>query len=237
MSTDLPPPPDSAPALRHLDEGLWTVDHPLRVGLLAIGSRMTIVRLSDGGLFLHSPVPLPPPLHAALEGEGPVRHVVAPNRLHHLFLADAARAFPGAEAWVAPGLPAKRRDLPAHRVLGDATEAAWKADLEQHLVEGAPALSEVVFFHRATRTLLLTDLAFHVRRAPGLLTRLFWRANGALGRFGPTRMVRLVLRDRAAVRRSLDRILAWDFERVTLTHGEVLERGGRQALREAYAFL
>jgi len=224
--------------LRALDRDLWVVDHPLAMpGGLAIGTRMTIVRLSDGGLFLHSPVPLDAPLRRELSELGPVRFVVAPNKLHHLFVAEAMAAFPGAALHVAPGLPEKRRDLPPHRLLGEEPDPGWKADLDQVWVHGAPLLEEVVFLHRASRSVLFTDLAFNVHRAEGLLTRLFWRLNGALGHFGPTRMVRLALRDRAAVRRGVDRVLAWDFERATVTHGEVLEKGARDALREAYAFL
>jgi hypothetical protein len=63
------------------------------------------------------------------------------------------------------------------------------------------------------------------------------RVNSAYGRFGPSRLLRFAIRDKAACRRSIDRILEWDFERVVVTHGEVLESGGREALRSAYAWL
>lgn len=64
-------------------------------------------------------------------------------------------------------------------------------------------------------------------------TRLFLRIHGAYGRFGPTRLVRLLLRDRAA----LARILGWDFDRIIVTHGDVLEHGGQEAVRAAFAVL
>ena len=101
----------------------------------------------------------------------------------------------------------------------------------------APRLEEVAFLHGASQTLLLTDLAFHVRHSDSRFTRVFMRLNGGYGRFGTTRMLRSSFRDRKALRASIDRILAWDFDRVVVTHGEVLERGGREALREAYAWL
>jgi len=95
----------------------------------------------------------------------------------------------------------------------------------------------VVFFHPASRTLVLTDLAFNMRQPPAGRARLFCWLVGASGRFGPHRMLRLMIRDRAAARTSVQRILAWDFDRVIVTHGEVLETGGKQAFTEAFAFL
>lgn len=217
---------------------IWVVDHPLVLpGGLAIGARMTVVRLADGGLFLHSPVPIDDALASELERRGPVRFVVAPNKFHHFYVEEAMDRHPEAELFVAPGLPDKKADLPPHHVLGDEPPPGWKADIDQVWVKGAPALEEVVFLHRASRTALFTDLCFNVREGRNFATRLFWRLNGALGRFGPTRMVRLTLRDKAAVRGSIDRILAWDFDRAVVTHGEVLESGAREALREAYSFL
>jgi hypothetical protein len=68
--------------------------------------------------------------------------------------------------------------------------------------------------------------------------RLFhWLVGAAPGRFGPHRLIRAGIRDRAAARRSLERILEWDFDRVVMSHGAVLERGGRARLRECFAFL
>ena len=92
----------------------------------------------------------------------------------------------------------------------------------------------MVFFHAASRTLLLTDLAFNFRHCEQLWMRLFMRINGAYGRFGPSRLMRSMIKDKGALRGSLDRILAWNFDRVIVTHGELLESGGREALRAAF---
>lgn len=221
--------------LRGVAKQLWTVDHPLRVGGLALGTRTSVVRLGDGGLFIHSPGPLDGALRRALEQLGPVRAIVAPNRLHHLYVAENARAFPDARVYAAPGVARKQPDVRFYRELGDVAAAAWSGDLDQVLVQGVPRLNEVAFLHRASRTLLLTDLAFNVRKLDSAFARLFMRLNDGYGRFGPTRLMRSQFRDRQALRASLERILAWDFDRVTVTHGEILETGGREALRDAFA--
>ena len=202
-----------------------------------IGARMTIIKLADGSLFLHSPVRLDEETRAALDALGPVRFVVAPNTVHHLFVADYFDAYPAARVYAAPGLAEKRRDLRFHAVLGDEAPPEWRAEIVQHLFQGAPRLNEVVFFHAATRTLILTDLAFNVARHKTAGARLFYFAVGAAGRFGPHRLVRLLMRDRRAARASLRTILAWDFDRVIVAHGEVLESGGREALRRGYHWL
>jgi hypothetical protein len=224
--------------LEQLAEGLWVDARPFRAGpFLEIGTRMSVVRLGDGGLFLHSLVVIDEETRAALEGVGPVRFLVAGNKLHHLHLAGAVRVFPGAQLWGAPGLAEKRKDLRFEGELGDEVPAAWQADLGSLAVRGIPRMNEVVFLHRPSRTLLVTDLCFNVRHSDFLATRLFMRANGAYGRFGPSRLLRSLVRDRPALRASLQAILAWDFDRVVVTHGEVLERGGRDALRAGFAWL
>ena len=202
---------------------------------LPIGTRTSVVRLTDAGLLLHSPGPLDPAGKSALERLGPVRALVAPNALHHFYLEENARAFPEARIYGAPGVAAKQAGVHFHEELGDEPPAAWSSDLDQLLLRGAPDVNEVAFLHRASRTLLLTDLAFNLRHSDSAFLRLFMRLNGGYGRFGPTRMMKSRFRDRAAVRASLERILAWDFDRVSVAHGEILEAGGREALRDAFA--
>ena len=228
---------DASHRMRSLDEDLWVVEAPLAIaGLLHIGTRMTVIRLGDD-LFLHSPVALDDALRTELARHGRVRWVIAPNKVHHFFVGEYAEAFPEARLYAAPGLPEKRTDVTFHALLSDTAPPDWAGRIDQILFRGAGILNEVVFCHRASRTLLLTDLAFNIRHADTLPTRLFFRAMGVYGRFGPSRMVRATIRDKAAARESLDAILAWDFARVTVTHGVVLQGSGRRVLREAYAWL
>lgn len=223
--------------LRLLAPDLWVADRPLKLVVGDIGARMTVIRLPDGGLFLHSPVRLDGETRAALDALGPVRAVVAPSKVHHLFVADYAAAYPGAELHGAPGLAEKRRDLRFHAVLRDEPAPPWQGRLEQHRFRGAPSLEEVIFFHPASRTLVLTDLAFNVPAHRTAGARLYHWVTGSAGRFGPHRLVRLMIRDRRAARASVETILGWDFDRVIVSHGDVLEAGGRDRFAAAFAFL
>lgn len=222
---------------RELAADLFVLDHPLVVGGLHLGTRTTVVRLANGGLFVHSPGPADASLLRAVEKLGPVLALVAPNKLHHLYLPAWAEAFPQARSFGAPGLAAKLPMLRLDEELGDEPPDLFGDALAQHVVRGAPRLEEVVFLHRPSRTLLLTDLAFHLRHSRSRFTRIAMRLNGGYGRFGPTRLLRSTFRDRGAARASLDVVLGWDFDRVVVTHGDVLEHGGREALRQAYAWL
>jgi uncharacterized protein DUF4336 len=229
---------DAAPPLEALADGLWVASRPLPILVGDIGARMTVVRLAGGDLWLHSPVALDAATRTALDRLGNVRWVVGPSKVHHLYLGDYAAGYPGAELCAAPGLAEKRKDLRFHHVLDGSWAAPWQAELPFLLFEGAPLMNEVVFFHRATRTLLLTDLAFHVQPGVRGRAKLFhWLVGAAPGRFGPHRIIRTGIRDRGAARRSLAKILEWDFDRVVVAHGSVLESGGRARLREAFAFL
>lgn len=223
--------------IRDVAEGLWVVEHPFGMGPIQIGTRTSIVRLEDGGLVLHSPGPLSGALSAQIEALGPVRALIAPNKFHHLFLEENLRAFPEARVYLAPGLAEKRKGLPAGDTLGDEAPELWARELDQVWVQGAPMIEEVVFLHRASGSLILTDLAFHFRHSDSLVTRLFLRLTGAWERFGPSRVASFAIKDRGAARSAMDRVLAWDFERVIVAHGELLESGGREALRQGYAFL
>jgi hypothetical protein len=224
--------------LRRLADDLWVAERPFSpLPFFDIGTRMTVIRLPRGGLLLHSPVEADAATRLAVEALGPVCWIACPNRVHHLFAGGWKQAYPAARLVGAPRLAEKRRDLRFDGVLGDMPEPGWEGVLDTVWVQGLPLLEEVVFLHRPSRTLLLTDLAFHPTEAsrPGL--RLWCRINRVRDGFGPTLMLRLFVRDRGAVRAALDRVLAWDFDRVTVTHGEVLESGGREALRRAWEWL
>ena len=218
---------------------LWVREMPLRLFGAELGTRMSVVRLSGegGDLWLHSPVALDLSLREELDALGRVRFVVCPNRGHHMFAGEYFAAYPDASIYAAPGLSEKRPDLPFHGVLGDAPEAGWVRDLEQALFRGDRVLREVVFCHRESGTLIVADLVQTDDPASPLFTRLVKRLNGIHQKPRPLLPFRLGFRDKAAARASLERVLSWDFDRIVLCHGPIVESGGKAVVREAYSFL
>src|SRR5689334_17760657 len=91
--------------LKPIADDLWIVDgSPLRRIGISIPIRMTIVRLGNGDVLIHSPTKFVPKLLTDIERLGTVRHLIAPNSVHWLFLRECQRNFPGATTWSAPGL-------------------------------------------------------------------------------------------------------------------------------------
>src|SRR5688572_20688755 len=187
--------------------------------------RMTAVRLPRGGLLVHSPIALTDGRLVSVARLDAVEYLLAPNRQHHRFVGPWLARFAGAKLYGAPGLPAKRRDLKFSGVLGPETAASapWASVLDQTLIEGAPGLSETVFFHRPTRSLLVTDLLFNIVSPANILTKLILTMTGTRGRLAMSRLWRRYTRDRRALKASVERVLSWDFERLLPAHGDILE--------------
>jgi len=224
--------------LREIDTGIWTSEAPLRWLGVEVGTRVTVIRLADGSLFVHSPVHLDDEIRTTLDRIGPVQHVVAPNRFHHLYVADYPRTYPEAKLYAAPGLETKRRDLHFYAILSDEAPAAWRGQIDQFVFRGFSPLNETVFFHRASRTVLFTDLVFNVTHTDSALTRVVLTLDGGFGGPGVARTFRLMMRMRKrTVTDSIARILKWDFDRMTLAHGDIVERNAKAALQDAYSFL
>jgi hypothetical protein len=224
--------------IEQLGPDLWIVSRRLPIrGIGDIGARMTVMRSADRALMLHSPVELDSDLLTTLGQLGEPRWLIGPSKAHHLFLTAYHDAFPNALLCGAPGLAEKRKDLRFDHVLGADPPPGWPDDVRMELVEGAPFMNEIAFLHRPSRTLVLTDLVFNVERGLENQARIFHRLVGATDRFGPHRLVRLGIRDRKAARRSIDRILAWDFDRVVMAHGSVVRSGGHALLEQAFAYL
>ena len=193
--------------------------------------RMVVVRLPDGGLTVVSPIPADDALAAEVAALGAVRYLVGPNLLHHLSLGPWRERFPGATLLGAPGLAAKRSDLP---FAGSLAEAPWGDALGAHLVEGAPRINEVVLHHAASSTLIATDLLFNIQRPANRRTAVVLALAGTRRRLARSREWILLVKDRAAFDRSLDRILALPFDRVLMAHGDVVEAHGRAEMTRIF---
>lgn len=216
-------------------EGIWTDTRRAKFFGVECGSRMTVVRLSEGGLFVHSPVALDADTRRAVDALGEVRAVVAPSIFHHLHVGAWMAAYPGAHFACCPGLEWKRTDLAWSGVLGDQPHPIWARDLAQTYFS-ARRENEVDFFHAPTRTLIVADallnLADHDYASTRLAARLMRNTAPGVGWLEP-----FMIRDRALARRQAGRILAWDFDRAVLSHGTMLPSGARDAFAHAYAWL
>ncbi len=214
---------------------VWHAQQQLRFGPVQLATRMTVVRLRDGGLWVHSPVAPSEGIVSALGKIGAVRYIVAPNRSHHLFFLEFARAFPDARGWIAPGLATKRPDLACYPELDD--DVPWAGELKPFFIRGIPLINETAWFHEATGTLVLTDLLFCIGPNRSRLVRAAARLLGIHGRLGMSRTMKLAIRDRAALADSVAPLLSLPVQRVVVAHDQIVSTQARQQLQRAFEWL
>jgi hypothetical protein len=214
---------------------LWHMTCPLTTAGLPLTSRMTVVRFADGKLWIHSPVRFGAAVREQLGRLGDVAWIVAPNKAHHMFAGHCQRAFPQAALYGAPGLADKRPDLAGMRVLGDTVEPAWADELDQVWFHGQPFVNEVVWFHKASATLIATDLLQCWGGKLDWRAALYARVTGVRHRFDVPRTVRLATRDRGQAAASARAVLRWPFTRVITGHNAILDRDAHAAVARALA--
>jgi len=220
--------------MNQLGDNLWELERPLKAPGLRINHRMTVVRLGDGSLWVHSPVECEDSIRRALGQVGVVCHLIAPSCYHDLYWPAWFEHYPEAQFHCAPGLTDEHAELPFNNVLSPDKPTPWEAELPKIFVEGMPRLNEFVFVHRASRTLIVADLVFNIAAtAQNSVAKLFLRLNGIYDRIGFSRIFRSLIKDRPAFSSSLDKILAQDFDRLIPGHGNIVHTVARSALRAA----
>ena len=224
-----------ASQIRLLEQDIWTVESSHRFLGIDFGGRMTVIRLSSGDLFLHSPVLLNKNLANELDGIGVVKYLVAPNKFHHIHIGEYLSVYPNAEVWAAPGLLKKRKDINFQGEIGVTTPLEWEGEIECVLFEGVPFLNEVVFYHPESRTILFSDLIFNFSDDENIGVKIFAWLDGVYGRPDVNRLIRwFMIRDREKARDSVQKILSWDFDRVSITHRDIIETGGKVIVSRAF---
>jgi Domain of unknown function (DUF4336) len=198
-------------------------------------TRMAVARF--GSAWVWSPIELSHELERAVDSIGPVRHIVSPNKIHHLFLKEWAARWPEARLYAPPGLARRRRDLHFHAELGDEADPAWAADIDQAIFRGSIAMVEVVFFHRLSRAAIVCDLVqrhdpARMSGSKGMLMRL----DGLVGEHGSTpREWRASFLRRGPARTARARVLAWEPERLVIAHGACAQKNATRILTRALA--
>ena len=223
----------------YISDKIFIVEYPVRFGGMDLYSRMTMVKLSYGKLWLHSPCKLEPGFKSQIDGIGEVGYIVAPGNFHHLHVADIQSQYPEAETFLCPGLERKRADLKFDWILGNRPDPRWASEFEQVVIQGTRIINEVVFFHRPTNTLIVVDLLENIgddyTHEAGLLLKFWWKAVFHMWnnpKAAPE--YQLGWGDRSIVRKALETILSWDFERIILAHGNLIDRDAKAIAARAW---
>lgn len=208
-------------------------------GVLPFTTRMTVIRLATGGVWVHSPVAPTPERRRAVDALGPVEHLVAPNKIHSLGIEPWKTHYPQAKVWASPAFSMRHPDIAIDEVLANGVETIWSDEICHCAVEGHAILDEVVFLHKRSKTLIIADI---VQKHEAQSESWFWRGvkrlNGIWGRGGGVpRDVKLSIRDKAAFRRSLDTIIKWDFDNLAIAHGHCLRGEAKEDVSRAFSWI
>jgi Domain of unknown function (DUF4336) len=226
--------------LTQFADDIWLADGPTTTVMgFRYPTRMAIIRLANGDLFIWSPVALSDNLRESVDALGVVTHIVAPNSLHHLYIDDWRRAYIGAKLYAPPGLREKRKDLVFDIDLETTAVPAWNGEMDHVLVQGNAITTEAVFFHRRSRTVLFTDLIqcfppdwFFGWRAVVARLDLMVADQPSV-----PRKFRAAFVNRRAARASIAHILTWPTEKVIMAHGEPVSADGRAFITRTFRWL
>ncbi len=217
--------------MRKLDKNLWVNEAELTLFGANFGNRMTVIRLNDGTLLIHSPTRINDLIVNKVKKLGEVRYIVTPNNFHGLYAEEWCNDFPEAKYY-----SAKEDHHEGHKLeilMGEIGDD----EIEIVKMEGAPKVNEYALIHKETNTLILTDMAFNIQSNVSMWSKVFFKLNGALGKFGPSKLIKTMVSDPAALKVSIDRLLASDIKRIIVSHGDVVECEAMAILEEAYFWL
>jgi hypothetical protein len=212
---------------------------PVRAFGVLFSTRMIVVKLCDGSLWINSPVSLRDDALHSIMSSGPVKYLVAPTRLHVWRLVEWHALFPGAELWAPPQIPVAFKYLPYTGILGDEPPQAWANDLDQLVFKGNLFIDEVYFFHKQSRTVIMADFIQNHPTTKGkpLRNALFKLAGAAYPNGGVPLDIRLSFTDRKLARQSLERLLSWDFAKLIVAHGVCVEKDAKRFVERAFRWL
>jgi hypothetical protein len=204
-------------------------------------TRMTVIRLPGDVLFVHSPEKLNDELRGELANLGQVRYLVSPNKLHHLFLTEWIDAYPNAITYASPGLAEKRQDIDFHHELCNAPETDWADEIDQLIFHGSSVMEEVVFYHKSSATLVVTDLIENFEAATfNWWQRPLARLTGIVAPTGKMPVdwrMTFIFGDRSKARADFKKILAWQPEHIILSHGLCIRDNALEFLARSFHWL
>jgi len=218
--------------MRKIAKDIWVAETAFRLFGVDFGNRMTVIRLDNDQLLLHSPVKINNNLLNQLSELGNVGYIVTPNNFHGLFVEEWRKEFPQAKYFTA-----KLNDENSSWSLSTLKSETLGSCVEIIKMEGVPKVNEYAFIHKTSNTLILTDLAFNIGNNVSFWTKIFFKINGAFNRFGPSRLMKMMISDAISLNNSIEEILSFDIDRIIVSHGNILESNAKIQLKSAFSGL
>ncbi len=212
-------------------ENLKFLDSVKKMPIMALPVRSPVVTLKNNTILISPGSTL---TSEQLRGLGNITDIVAPNLLHCAGMKLATTIFPNAKVWGVEGAQQAKPDIKWTHIL---TTQAWPYQDELALIpiEGMPAINEAVFVHKSTRTLIVTDFCFNLVNAKGLGAWIILNLFGTYRQFGVSKFFARYVKDRTAFEKSVKNLFTYDFEKIVVGHGEIVQEKAKEKLLAALA--
>jgi len=223
--------------MQKIGDDIWVHDDSMKLAGTKLRLRMTVVKLSDGSLWVHSATALSPELKQEIDQLGEVKHIVAASNAHNTWLQDWCEAYPDAEAYVSAGIP-RKVPLSNYHILRDGLENVWEKDLSWEFMPAVPMFNETVFFHKKTQSLIVTDL---IQNYPddvptgfaGIMTKYVFQPIGFKGTcIAPPLKMGFMIKDKQKFTGFIRNVQDWDFKRIIVTHGDIIEENAKSVFTD-----
>jgi len=220
--------------LRQLDSTLWVNDVKFNLMGINFGNRMTCIRLSDNSMWLHSPTRFDKSTYEKIEHLGEIKHLITPSLMHNLFVMDWKKQQPNAQIMAPAHVKKVTADIHLDAQTIEIFNQLFDGEISCIPINGLPLLQEYAFIHHSSKSLILTDLAFNFGNKSSGWAKLFLTLYGAHNKFGPTITIRASIKDKAAFRHSIQEIVAKDFDRIIVSHGDIITHNGNEIFKQAF---
>ncbi|PWZ00661.1 hypothetical protein BCV70DRAFT_199928 [Testicularia cyperi] len=243
---------------------ITTFDYPFsRFGLLPIGGRSIAIKMRDGKLWVVPSTPLDGPTKTKIDALGQVAYLVAPDNVHHLFLKDFHAAYPSAKVVGTEGHEEKRPDVKFDGIYGKDPEGTMYGYENELVPQYFPTFAnkDVAFLHKDSKTLITADLLFNLPchqqyrntpagRATSWIPGIIWFSK----LFNPYTSFHKMFLSGAGIAspipnmanggskqerqknfaQAASNVAKWDFQRIIMLHGDIIENHGQEAWRTAF---
>jgi hypothetical protein len=215
-------------------EKIWIIEYPIKYSGVKFNARTTLVKLDDGSILIHSPCRINDDLKKDILKLGPVGYIVAPGNFHHLFVNLAQDAFPYAKTYISEGIQKKQKDLRYNAIL---TDKPILDEFLQQPVLGSKIMKEVAFLHKETKTLILVDLIENIgddTKGTNIPLRIWWFIFRMWNKAKPAPEYQLGWSNKKEAAKSLQIMLDWDFDKIILSHGDLITTNAKDTAKGAW---
>ncbi len=231
--------------INKVGNNIWYARQKISFMGIKMFTQMTVIKLKDNSLWLHSPIELTPELKMELDTLGTVSYLIAPNSMHHIFIESYLREYPNAKVFAPKLIQRKNKNLKIEKIFSNDNELNFPwlngGEIEQLFVEGLPLLSETVFFHKESKTLILTDLLQNIHYVENFWNKAYFIFTGIYKKIQVSKVISRLIKDKQQIKASFEKILAWDFQRIHVCHDTNIETqssdSAKKILKEAYNWL